>query len=114
MVVEGDTEEAFVKQVLAPYLSAKQIFPVARKVITSRRRRVRGGMTSYGRAKNDIETWLKQDTSAYCTTMFDLYGLPTDFPGFEEGQRRQDPYARVALLEAFFGEDINHCVFRGK
>ena len=108
MVVEGDTEEAFVKKVLAPYLSTKQIFPVARKVITSRRRRVRGGMTSYGRARNDIERWLKQDTSAYCTTMFDLYGLPTDFPGFEEGQRQQDPYACVALLEAFFGEDINH------
>jgi len=65
-------------------------------------------MTSYGRARNDIETWLKQDTSAYCTTMFDLYGLPTDFPGFEEGRRQQDPYARVAHLEAAFGEDINH------
>ena len=108
LVVEGDTEEAFVKQVLAPYLSTKQIFLVARKVITSWRRRVRGGMTSYGRARNDIERWLKQDTLAYCTTMFDLYGLPTDFPGFEEGQRRQNPYARVAHLEAAFGEDINH------
>ena len=108
MIVEGDTEEAFVKQVLASYLSAKQIFPVARKVTTSRQRRVRGGMTSYGRARNDIERWLKQDTSAHCTTMFDLYGLPSDFPGYETGRRIPDPYARVAHLEAAFGEDIAH------
>lgn len=108
MVVEGDTEEAFVKQVLAPYLSLKQVYLFARKVTTSRRRRIRGGMTSYGRARNDIERWLKQDTPAYCTTMFDLYGLPTDFPGFEEGRRQQDPYARIAHLEAAFEEDIDH------
>ena len=92
MIVEGDTEEGFVKHALAPYLSGKGVFPTARKVTTSRKRRVRGGVTSYGRVKNDIERWLKQDTSAYCTTMFDLYGLPKDFPGYEAGRQMQDPY----------------------
>ena len=40
--------------------------------------------------------------------MFDLYGLPKDFPGYETGQRMQDPYARVAHLEAAFGKDIDY------
>jgi len=106
MIVEGQTEEAFVKEVLAPYLSERDVFPVARRVTTSRKRRARGGMTSYGRAKKDIEIWLRQDTEAYCTTMFDLYGLPTDFPGYEETRHLQGGHARVSRLEAAFEEDV--------
>lgn len=106
MIVEGDTEEAFVKQVLTPYLSEKEIYPVARKVTTSRKKRIRGGMTSYGRARKDVENWLKQDVKAYCTTMFDLYALPTDFPGYRELQNLHGGYDRVLHLEASFAEDL--------
>lgn len=106
MIVEGQTEEAFVKNVLAIYLSQKQVFPVARRVTTSRQKLVRGGMTTYLRAKTDIGNWLKQDGAAYCTTMFDLYGLPQDFPGYEESRTISDACDRVRHLESELLSDI--------
>jgi len=39
--------------------------------------------------------------------MFDLYGLPDDFPGYEEASRTSDPYARVEILETSLYEAIN-------
>lgn len=75
IVVEGQTEERFVKKVLTPYLSERRVYSFASSV---------GGISTYGKARRDIENWLKQDTSAYCSTMFDLYGLPKDFPGYQK------------------------------
>jgi hypothetical protein len=37
-------------------------------------------MSTYGKAKRDIQRWLSGDKSAYLTTMFDLYKLPGDEP----------------------------------
>jgi Domain of unknown function (DUF4276) len=49
---------------------------------------------------------MAEDAGARFTTMFDLYALPADFPGFEAARRMIDPYARVAHLEAEFYQDI--------
>ena len=47
-VVEGQTEEAFVKQILSPYLAGFEVWVQARCVLTSRRRNIkyRGGVGS--------------------------------------------------------------------
>ena len=42
----------------------------------------------------------------YFTSMFDLYALPNDFPGFAEASTMKD-YNQVAKLEDAFGKDIN-------
>ena len=39
-VVEGQTEEAFVKQILSPYLAGFEVWVQARCVLTSRRRNI--------------------------------------------------------------------------
>jgi hypothetical protein len=41
------------------------------------------------------------------TTMFDLYALPSDFPGYEKYQKEDDKYKRVSLLESAMKSDIN-------
>lgn len=41
----------------------------------------RGGRTNYARVKKDVLVQLKQDRTAYCSTMLDLYGLGKGFPG---------------------------------
>lgn len=107
-VVEGQTEETFVKQVLRPHLANQQIMVDARCVITGTKRgkTYRGGMTSYARAKRDIERWIKGDQTAHFTTMFDLYGLPMDFPGYIESKRIRDPLQRVTDLENALRNDI--------
>jgi hypothetical protein len=112
LVVEGQTEEGFVNQVLAPHLGAIGIYASARCVTTRRDRhrpdRVhRGGLPDYGKARRDLERWMAEDAGAVFTTMFDLYALPEDFPEFSEARRLINPYERVAFLEAALAADIN-------
>lgn len=54
--------------------------------------------------------WMKEDQNmdAYFTTMFDLYALPEDFPGFAEAKKINDPYGRVNTLENAFAVDMAH------
>ncbi|MBI4669974.1 MAG: DUF4276 family protein [Elusimicrobia bacterium] len=114
-IVEGQTEETFVNRVLAPRLAARSVWGNVRCVMTSRKRGIkyRGGLDSYSRAKNDIVLWMKEDQNAdaYFTTMFDLYALPNDFPGYEGARRINDPRERVMALEKAVGQDIQHCRF---
>lgn len=111
ILTEGQTEEAFVTEVLAPELATKNIAARARCVTTGRDRRrrdivYRGGLPNYGRVRRDLERWMAEDPTAVFTTMFDLYALPRDFPGFEAAHRLQEPYERVRTLEAALGNDI--------
>lgn len=78
IVVEGATEESFVKDLLAPVLRPCKVYltpiilgPPGHK----------GGNTNYARVKKDVVVLLKQDSTAYCSTMLDLYGLGGGFPG---------------------------------
>jgi hypothetical protein len=110
-VVEGQTEEAFVNSVFRPHLGSFDIVATARCVTTRRDRRRpdivhRGGLPDYGKARRDLERWMAEDGGAAFTTMFDLYALPEDFPGFDEARRRNDPYERVTFLEAALAADL--------
>ena len=108
-LVEGQTEETFVNKILTPYFSTKEIYIDVRLVGNSRYggKIQRGGITSYQKAKNDIQRWLTEDQSAYLTTMFDFYYLPKNFPGRVEAEERADPYNKVAYLETEMKKDIN-------
>ena len=109
-IVEGQTEEAFVNQVIGPHLAERSIWVYARRVLTSRKRGVkhRGGFRSYAQPRNDIRQWLNQDRNedARFTTLFDLYGLPNDFPGYAGARSLADPYDKVEMLEESLGQDI--------
>ena len=78
IVVEGQTEEAFVKELLGPALYGLGVYPIPRLAGKPKRR---GGVISYGSVKRDVLLALKQDRNAYCSTMLDYYRLPRDFPG---------------------------------
>lgn len=114
IIVEGQTEETFVNNVLAPHLGQVGIFAAARKVETGRSgvKIYRGGLSrtgGYARLKKDILLWAKQDNNqdVYFTTMIDLYALPADFP--EQAMWPALPvYERTQKLEGAFGKDINH------
>ena len=109
VLTEGQTEMRFVKEVLSIFF-VDRICIDACCVLTSRDRRTnreyRGGMTTYKKAKNDILRWLKADKSAYVTTMFDFFRLPTDFPGYEKAMQLSNHSEGVAFLETELEEDI--------
>lgn len=111
ITAEGQTEEKFVKNTLAMYLGKFNISTDVRRVLTSKdkRKSYRGGLISYEKAKKDIETWLKEDSSSESrfTTMFDLYGLPNDFPEYKKIKNITNPYDKVAALEKAMKEDID-------
>ena len=113
IVVEGPTEETFVRDVLAPYWGAKGIFAVARSVATSKKKGYiyRGGGSSYEKMRRDIVNWIKQRRDTYCSTMFDLYALPSDFPGKLCINPNLKAYDRVDYLEKAMAMDINNSRF---
>lgn len=116
ITAEGKTERLFVNNFLSKHLVDRNIITEAREVLTSKDNRsnyeFRGGLKNYAKAKNDIQKWMKQDKNKNCwfSTMFDLYALPVDFPGYKE-IKNMDPYDRVAFLEKEFKKDINDSRF---
>ena len=104
ITTEGQTEQRFGDSVLRPHLAELNIFSDARCVLTSKDRKAtkeyRGGLVTYEKAKKDIQAWLKEDKSDECrfTTMFDLYALPNDFPGYADAMKKTDKYERVRFL----------------
>jgi len=112
ITTEGQTEQAFVKEVLTPHFGMRNIYSDARCVMTSKDNRhakiYRGGLLNYSKARADILSWITQDNHSECrfTTMFDLYALPQDFPGYGEAKKQADPYQQVQILETALSADI--------
>jgi hypothetical protein len=115
ILVEGQTEETFVRDMLREHLATHWVYVSARRIETKRDRKkskiYRGGISSYDKAKGDMERWLKEDKQAYLTTMFDLYGLPNDFPNIAEARKQADPYQKVRLVEEGMAADIQSSRF---
>ena len=109
ITTEGQTEFRFVKEVLFKHLQPLGIFCDVRSVLTSKEYKKRGGMTTYSKAKKDIQQWIKHDNSADTrfTTMFDYYALPNDFPGYSDAKKLNNPYDKVAYIEEAFAENMN-------
>lgn len=111
LTAEGRTEQQFALEVLAPHLASQSVYLAKPRLAAIARKGGyvhRGGLTKYLPVKNDIKRWLSEDqnTDAFFTTMFDLYALPRDFPGFDAASEEADPYERVARLERSLAEDI--------
>lgn len=109
IIAEGQTEEEFVKSILAEHLANFDIVTDVHCITTNRKKKNRGGAVSYVKIKEDIILWLKQDKKpdARFTTMVDLYALPNDFPQCDEATRKNDPYQKVEQLETALLNDIN-------
>jgi len=87
-LVEGPTERNFGQQMLAPHLGHRGI-AFSPKVIGKPGHK---GGARWEVAKREIVALLKQ-TPGFCTTMFDFYGMPPDWPGRKEA--KQEGLARL-------------------
>lgn len=108
ILVEGQTEEIFVRDVLAPYLMQHEVFPTAKLATTKRVKSgkdFKGGINSYQRVKLDINNLLKDKNAKMTTTMIDYYGLPNDFPKYDQ-QPSGSLYEKVEFLEQAMFDDI--------
>lgn len=82
-LVEGRTEQSFIQQVLAPHLGSRGVGLSATLIGKPGHK---GGVRRYAKIQRDFLAALKQDQDRYCTTMFDYYGLPGDWPGASEAK----------------------------
>ncbi|GBE91160.1 DUF4276 family protein [Nostoc cycadae] len=107
--VEGQTEETFVKEVLCEYFQEKYIF--LNPILVNTSSTGKGGVVSYAKIKRQLDRKCREDKTAFVTTMFDLYGLPNDFPGRDSLPNTNDPFQKVEYLEQKMGQDIGHTNF---
>ena len=76
--VEGETEESFVNEALAPYLYDRGFSAVRARLIGNvRQRGRRGGIRPWSAVRKEIVNHLKQDRQCVAATMVDYYGMPS-------------------------------------
>ena len=113
ILVEGQTEETFVREMLAPHLLSLGMALIPRLVVTKYVKEggsFKGGVPQYAIVQGDLRRLLG-DTGATCvTSLLDYYGLPRDFPGLST-RPAGSVYARVEHVERAFAEDIAHLRF---
>jgi len=76
IIVEGQTEQIFIHDVLAPALAESGVYVTARELGIPGHK---GGRVSLARVEKDVANLLKQDRGACCSMMVDFYGLPSEF-----------------------------------
>lgn len=100
ILVEGQTEETFVRDVLVTHYSPRGIYITPILAETSPGHK--GGIVSYGKVENQLTKLCRQDKKSYVSTMIDFYGLPTCFPGV---QALDYPAGGSALEQVCFLEE---------
>ena len=103
--VEGQTEEDFVNQVLAPHLHNFGFSKVSARLMgNARQRSRRGGIRAWPTVLKEIVDHLKKDPASVATTMVDYYGLPQagsrSWPGRSEARERTFPNNATTVEQA--------------
>ena len=104
VAIEGQTEEAFIRKLVAPALAERSVFCTPRLLRTSRTGR--GGGLTADRVLHRLPRILKERDDVYVSTFFDLYGLKPDFPGVRESSIIPDPIRKAVDIEAAFGDAV--------
>lgn len=109
ILVEGQTEERFVKDVLGPSFYELELFFQPTILVTKRVKdgpNFKGGVTNFAKFRNDAQRLMNSAGDALVTTMLDYYGLPLDFPGMDARPPQGTPIQRVTHVEAAIARDF--------
>lgn len=104
VVCEGETEEEFVRDVLAPGFYGLGLYLEPQMVETSPGHR--GGALNYDRVKPHLRNTLCQKSAPVVTTLFDFYKLDKRFPGFEQSKGITDLGQKLDLLRRALHADV--------
>jgi hypothetical protein len=108
--VEGQTEESFVNDILAPHLYGQGFTSVSARLLgNARLRERRGGIKAWQAVKRDIARHLLQDEGAASATFVDFYALPATGPGAWPGREQANQMAfanKASVVEAALHSDM--------
>lgn len=111
MLVEGQSEEIFVKHTLSPHLAQHGVFVESPIVLWTKRLPsgggFRGGVSNWNQIRRDLLP-LTRDGDAWVSTLLDFYGLPEDFPGLPEALGAGNAREKIITLHERFSEEINY------
>lgn len=96
IVCEGQTEQEFCNDILQPHLIQFGIVvqnPTIKKTA--------GGIVSWSSLKHQIETHLKQDPTAFVTTLIDFYGINANhnYPNWLQANQHNDKNIGMDIME---------------
>ncbi len=106
VLAEGDSEELFVQNILAPHLEHFGVYARATGVVSKRLasgRQFTGG-NRWSNVRLSLQALLA-DSDAWVTTLLDFYGLPDNFPGLSGLPSPSGP----ALDAVQHVENLNRC-----
>jgi hypothetical protein len=103
IICEGPTEQIFCKTNLFLHMQSKGIL-----IQTPLIKHSRGGIVKWSILKQQIETHLKSDPTAFVTTFIDYYGLYSkyDFPLWNESEKIVCHNERMDAIEKGMCDDI--------
>ena len=106
--VEGETEEAFVNDVLRQHLYRLGYTVVGARMMGSAQERARrGGIVPWAIARQRILNNLRADSGLVISTMVDYYGMPHDWPGrADQFTTAMSPSDRAEKIENALLRDI--------
>ena len=108
IVVEGQTEEEFVKTILRPYFALYGVYAIY-PILIRTSKLGRGGFVNYLHLKNTLLPLLKsQGDDIVVTTFIDFFRIPTNMPHYELCMQAQYNKDKVVELERCLGEDIDN------
>ena len=113
VAVEGNTERNFIKHVLGPHPLDRQVYVLEPTIVGKLHAQRRGSQKRGGGPfrfwREDLERILRGDGrhDLRVTTLFDLYGLPRDFPGLDEHRTDTNTNRRCDALQAKLAEQFD-------
>lgn len=96
IIVEGSTEQTFIRELLGPTLSSKGIYLYPSLIGKPGHK---GGNIRFERAKRDISNFLKQRPGTYISTMFDYFRIETSWPGRPDIQSNDAAAKKAEKME---------------
>jgi hypothetical protein len=103
IICEGQTEQEFCKKTLYTHFIAKNI-----NVVPTLIKKSNGGIVQWAALKKQIENHLKEDSTAYVSTLIDYYGTHQKY-NFPEWNALSivDKNARLDFIEQKMRDDID-------
>ena len=103
IVVEGQTEQSFIRDVLAPYLAPQGLYLIPSIIGTPGHK---GGVIKFERAKHDIGLFLKQRPDTYVSTMFDYFRIDPAWPGYAHNEKTLKQGVKLSAGEKAQGLEL--------
>jgi hypothetical protein len=108
VLCEGQTEEDFINNILAPYLQNMGVF-VQPIICTTKRtptKKYKGGVSSFAKVKKELQRLCGEHTNELVTTMFDLYAFPYDALNLKDIP--VDVYDKAEYIEKAITDEIGN------